>query len=54
MLYAEASKLTPSKCPKYDYVIGPFKTRKQAKKRINTPNLTGTFNDPFCNGGEGR
>lgn len=43
------------KYTQYDYVVGPFANRATAEKRAKTEkNLTGTFTDPFCNGGEGR
>jgi len=51
----EDANPTPKKYPKYDYVVGPFKTRKEAEERARTEkNLTGTFTDPFCNNGQGR
>lgn len=39
----------------YEYVIGPFAEKLAAEKRARTEkNLTNTFTDPFCNGGQGR
>lgn len=46
---------TPQKYPQFDYVIGPYTSKAAAEERArNEKNKTGTFTDPFCNGGEGR
>lgn len=46
---------TPTTHPSYDYVIGPYTSKAEADKRAKTEkNCTGTFTDPFCNGGQGR
>ena len=46
---------TPETHPDLDYVVGPFDNEEKAEAYSKKEkNLTGTFNDPFCNDGKGR
>lgn len=51
----DASKINEKNYPQYAYVLGPYKSKKNADADAATHiNRDGTFTDPFCNNGGGR